>query len=159
MVWPMVHPVGQTDGFQDVLDPPTPFVPRHPVEPEPVLDVLIRREHRHEVEGLKDEAELVASDDRAFGFGESEEIAPCETHRAAVRAVEAAEEVKECALAAPRRACDDQEFPGGNREVDPGKRMDRDRSLEIRLDEAAYLKRERGDSHRCTTTATSNGTC
>ena len=67
----MTHAVGQTHGFEGFLHPSAPFVPGHPVQPEPVLDVLVRGEDRHEVEGLKDEAELVASDGRALGFGAS----------------------------------------------------------------------------------------
>src|ERR1019366_6631150 len=100
MIGAMTHPIGQTDGFEHALHPLTAFLAGHAVEPEPVFDVLVRGEDRNEVEGLKDEAKLVASDIRPFRFGERHEVGACEKHCSTVRAVEAAEEVKQRALAA-----------------------------------------------------------
>ena len=55
---------------------------RHAVDPQRVLDVLERGEHRHEVERLEDEAEPAPAQQRPLALGEAGEIAALDRRRA-----------------------------------------------------------------------------
>ena len=105
---------------------------RHVVDPQRVLDVLERREHRHEVERLEDEAEPAAAQQRPLALGEGREIAALDRDRPGIRSVERAQQVQQGRLAAPGGSGDGHELAGarsrGRRRRAPRPRSRRARS-------------------------------
>ena len=80
-------------------------------------DVLDRGEVADEVEGLEDEADLVAAIGILLGFGHRREVAALDDDLAGGGAVEGAEEVEERTLARSRRADDE----GATAAIDPAR--------------------------------------
>ena len=99
-----------------------PLSGRPAVEQEGVLDVLQRAEHRHEVEGLEDEAEPPAAQEGALPLAERREVGAVHEDLPRVGLVEAAEEVEQRALAAPRRSGHRDQLAAADREVDAAQR-------------------------------------
>ena len=87
-----------------------------PGEGERQQDVLLRVEHRHEVEALEDEAEPVAPQARQRAVVEARELGAVDRDGAGRRAVQAGEQVHERRLARARGPHDGGE--AARREVD-----------------------------------------
>ena len=95
--------------------------------------VLLGGEHRHEVEGLEDEADLVAPQAREVGVVELADLGVGDRHGAAARAVEPREHVHQRGLAGPRGAHDRGEGAGLDLERDAAERVDGGVTLAVAL--------------------------
>ena len=74
-------------------------------------DVLLRREHRQEVEELEDEADVVAAQRRQPGVVEAGDLGVADPHLPAVGVVQPGEDVHERRLARARRPHDGRQPP------------------------------------------------
>src|SRR6185295_5908750 len=88
-------------------------------------DVLLRRQRRHQMEELEDEAEPLPSERGEGGVGAIVECLAVERDGARGRAVERSEEVEEGALSGPARPYDRDELPLLDLERDPTKDFER----------------------------------
>ena len=82
------------------------------------LDVLDRRQHRDQVETLKDEAHTTGPVGRAGGIGQPVDVVAVDDHRARVDLVQARHAVEQCGLAVPGWSHDGEEFARRDIEVD-----------------------------------------
>ena len=112
--WPVREAVADADRRDELLVPRA--VGLAPGERERQQDVLLRVQHRHEVEALKDEAELVAPQAGQLTVVEARELGAVNDDRAGGRAVQAGEQVHERRLARAGRPHDGGE--AADREVD-----------------------------------------
>ena len=99
---PMRAPVAEADRRDQPLDPLG--VGLHAGDRERQHDVLLRRQHRDQVEELEDEAELVAAQLGERGVVEPGDLRAVERDRARGRPVEPGEDVHQGRLARARRA-------------------------------------------------------
>ena len=115
--------VGEPDALQQLVDALAAFGLSEPRQQQGILDVLARRQHRHEVEALEDEAEAIAPDG-----GEPARPA-CATRAgrpagfARVGTIEAADQVQQGGLPAAGRAGERDELAGtdGKRDIADGR--------------------------------------
>jgi hypothetical protein len=98
--------------------------PRHALEQQDELGVLLRREHGHEVERLEHEAEPIEPQSRQGRRREDAEVLARHDHAAGVGAVEAAGHVQERGLARARGPRERDELPTLEREADVVERAD-----------------------------------
>ena len=82
------------------------------------LDVLKGRQHGHQVEGLKDEANGKESQARQLALGELGRVVAVDEHDAAGSGVDAADQVEQGRLAAAGGPGHGEKLAGPNREVD-----------------------------------------
>jgi hypothetical protein len=88
------------------------------------LDVLLGRQDRQQVEGLEDEADLVAAQVGELLVVELGELRAVQDDRAGRRPVESGEQVHERRLARARGAHDGGELARGEVDRDPGEGVD-----------------------------------
>src|SRR5919197_1327489 len=88
-------------------------------------DVLLRREHRQQVEELEDEADVIAPQRGQPGVVEAGHLGIADPHLPTVGLVEAGEDVHERRLARARRAHDGGQPPGLDLERDAPEGVDR----------------------------------
>ncbi len=119
---PMGAAVVQAHGADHLVEPL--LVRLAPGDGERQHDVLLRREHRQQVEELEDEPEPVAAQLGEVGVVEGAEVGAGQHHRARGRAIEAGEDVHERRLARARRAHDRREAAAVERDADPVERVD-----------------------------------
>ena len=87
-------------------------------------DVLLRRQHREQVEELEDEADVATPELREVVVLERRDVDAVDLDRAARRLVETGEDVHERRLARPGRAHDRCQVAAGDVERDAAKRVD-----------------------------------
>ena len=122
-------------------------------ERERQQDVLLGGQHRHEVEGLEDEAELVAPQAREVAVVEVGELGPVDDDGARRRVVEPRQQVHQRGLAGAGRTHDGRELAGRERQRDPVQGVDRGFSLSvaavqgIRGDDRGGVGARRNGSH------------
>jgi hypothetical protein len=87
-------------------------------------DVLLRRQHRQQVEELEDEPDVVAAQLRQLGVVEIRDLDARDRHAAGGGLVEPREDVHERRLAGARRAHDRRQLPAGDLERDSAERVD-----------------------------------
>ena len=75
------------------------------------LDVLRRRQRRHEIEPLKDKADVTQAKIGCLAVRQCRRAAAINRHRAGRRDIDSAEQVQQRALATPRWARDRNKFP------------------------------------------------
>jgi hypothetical protein len=114
--------VAEPDGLDEALDPGR--VRLSPGDREREQDVLLRGEDRQQVEGLEDEADLVAAQLGQAAVVEAVELDAVEDDGARGRAVEAGEDVHERGLAGARGAHDRGEAAGREVDADAVERAD-----------------------------------
>src|SRR6185436_19924550 len=119
LIRPLFRLRGEADLGEPVRDALAALALRHRAQQQRILDVLPGGEHRDEVEGLEDVAEEVAAEvdepvERRFG-----DVASGDLDRAAVRLVDAADEVQQSRLAAAGRPRERRELAARDLEVDP----------------------------------------
>ncbi len=117
-------------------------------------DVLLRGEHRQEVEELEDEADVLAPELRQVVVAERRDLGSGDRHGAARRLVEPGEGVHERRLARAGRAHDGDELARLDVERDAAQRVDGGRALAVAAREVARFDDDvagpRGvSSHRC----------
>ena len=106
-------------------------------------DVLERGELPKQVMELEDEPDLPVPHRRELGLGLLAVGAAVETHRAARRRIERAEQVQQRALARSARADDGDELTPAHRQIDPGQDLDRAAVAPL-VDLAQTLRLENG---------------
>ena len=94
-------------------------------------DVLLRREHRQQVELLEDEADVPAAQLGQVLVGHLGDVLAADLHAAVGRAVEPGEQVHERRLAGARRAHDGRELADGDLEGDAAQRVHRRLALAV----------------------------
>jgi hypothetical protein len=93
-------------------------------EQEGKLDVLEDVEDRNEIEGLEDEADLLAAVAGQLLVAQGLDVGPIDAHDSRGRQVDAAEHVEHRALARARRSCDGEELAPLVLEVDAAQGFD-----------------------------------
>src|SRR5690606_18571912 len=127
--------LAQREGVDERVEPPG--VDLRARELEGQGDVLLRGEHRQEVEGLEHEADALAAQERQGVVVELRELGLAEVHGPARGRVESGEQVHEGRLARARGAHDRGEGTGGEVHVDAGEGVDGGRALAVDLGQAA----------------------
>ena len=89
------------------------------------LDVFPRREHRNEVEGLKDEPDGVQAKVGELPVGHGGDVPAVDIDRALGGVIDAADDVEERGFAAPRRPDNGDEIALFDGEVDSAHRVNR----------------------------------
>ena len=112
------------------------------VQAQRQADVLGDRERRHQVEGLEDEPDPLAPQDRQPPLAEPRQVSVAERDGAGGGPVEPRRNVQERALARPRRPHDRGERPTGEPDGDPV--QGDDRAIALAVDLANVAKRDRG---------------
>ena len=107
-------------------------------------DVLLGGQHRHEVEGLEDEAEPVAAQPRQAAVVEAGELLPVDHHRSGGGLVQPREQVHQRRLPGARRPHDRRELAGGEGQRHAGERVHRGLALAV----GTAQVRRRNDVHR-----------
>ena len=107
---PVSAAVGERHRLEQPLDAPVAVAATGERQGQP--DVLLGREDGDEVEGLEDEADLVAPQPRQVGVVELADLRAGDRHDAAGGAVEAGQQVHERRLAGPRGTHDRGERGG-----------------------------------------------
>ncbi len=134
------HAVVEPHRRQRRLRPPLAVGAGDPVDPERILHVLERGEHRQEVEGLEHEAQLAPPQARLLRRGQGGQIGAREQDLALVRLVQAAEQVQQARLAAAGRARHHHELALRHLDVDAAQRLDDDVAEAIPLAQVAGLE-------------------
>ena len=93
----------EADLFEDLQRQPAPLRSGHALHLHDELDILPRRQHGDEVEGLEHEADLAESEVGQLALGQVVDAAARDIDLAAIRLVEAADRVEKRGLAAARR--------------------------------------------------------
>ena len=128
---PVRAAVGERDRLEQLLDAPVAVTAAGERQREP--DVLLGGEDRDEVEGLEDEADLVAAQAREVAVVELADLGAADGHGAVGRAVEPGEHVHERRLAGPGRAHDRGERAGLDLQRDTAERVDGGVTLAVAL--------------------------
>ena len=129
----------QADPRGDLAHLRAPWAPT--VEAQRQGDVLGDRERRHQVEGLKDEPDPLASEDRQPPLAETREVGVPERDGARGRTVQPRRHVQERALARSRRPHDGGERPRRERDADLVECDDR--RITLAMDFADIAQRDR----------------
>jgi len=99
----MLHAVGEADHFQRGGNEATTFFCAELGEQKREFNVLKCGEHRDEIEGLKNEADVLITPIGQFGFVQSGDVAILDDAFAAGRTVDAGDDVQEGRFARARR--------------------------------------------------------
>src|SRR5204862_43047 len=94
--------IGEADELEPALDALATLAARRPAQQQRILDVLPRREHRNQIEGLEDEAEDVATRGGEPVQRQRGDVGAVDDDPSAIRLVDAADEVEERRFAAAR---------------------------------------------------------
>jgi hypothetical protein len=111
---------------EDVGRQPRPLAGAHALQLQHQLDVLPRRQHRDEVVGLKDEADVVQPEVGELSGWQGVDPLPTQPHLAAGGLVEPTDEVEERGLARSGRADQAGELLLGDVQLDVAQGIDRD---------------------------------
>jgi hypothetical protein len=119
----MRAPVGQVDGVDQLVDPRPVDVAAGDREGE--RDVLLRRQHGQQVEGLEDEADLLPAQLGQVLVVERRDLGAVDLNRARSRPVKPGEAVHEGGLPGSGRTHDRGELPPPEADAHVVERMDR----------------------------------
>ncbi|XXY35109.1 hypothetical protein WMF04_30945 [Sorangium sp. So ce260] len=118
LVGPMGDAVGEANQRERKLRLTAPARGRQPGEVQGQLDVLERAQHGNQVERLEDEAHVGVPEATERRSPERRQGHTGHLERAGVRPVDAAEQVQEGALAAPRGTADGDQLPGSDVQIE-----------------------------------------
>ncbi len=110
--------VGESDEVEQVGDPLLPLRDRGLAQAQRKPDVLARREHRHEAEGLEDEGQLVPAQAGALVLVHVGDDTAVDGYGAGGGLVEPADAVEQRGLAGSRAADEGDELAARDRERD-----------------------------------------
>jgi hypothetical protein len=108
------EPLPEPDGGQGLGRPLPPLLHLHTEGYEGGLDVLLGGEGGDEVEGLEDEADVLAADLGELGLRQLGQVGAVEHDFALCGLVQSAEHLEQGGLAAARGALDDETVPVGD---------------------------------------------
>jgi hypothetical protein len=120
LVRPLVAPVGQPDGLQHVHHACTPLGTREAEHQQRIFDILIRRQHRDQIEALEHETDVAAAKIRQPVVGHLADILPAHLDPAGVRPVDASDQIEQRGLAAAGRPDHHAEMARGDGQADIG---------------------------------------
>ena len=114
---PVVTAIFEADELERVFRVLLALFRRERREQQRQLDVLLRREHRDQIEALEHEADVARAPVRQLAAFHLLEVLARDRELAAVRAIEPADQVEQRRLARARRPQQRQQFPGPHVEV------------------------------------------
>jgi hypothetical protein len=130
---PMRAPLGEPEAAEQFVEPPA--VGLLAGDRERQDDVLLRRQHREEVEELEDEADLLAPEHGQLLVGEPPDLDAVEDDASAGRAIEPSHDVHQGRLTGARGPHDRGQTPVGDIERDAAQGIDRGIALAVAADE------------------------
>ena len=119
---PVRAPVGQPHLRDERVDPVVVRLRARELQRQG--HVLLRRQHRQQVEELEDEADVAAAQFRQLAVVHGRDVLAVDLHGPRRRAVEAGEQVHERRLARARRPHDRRELPAGDVDGHAAQRVD-----------------------------------
>ena len=133
----MLGTLGEADHFQRQEGALASLALAHVLQQQRQFDVLERRQHRHQIVELEDEADVARAPVGEFGFVELADILAGDDQLAGIGAVDAGDQVEQRALARPRRPHQREELALADVETDAAEDGDLLLSAPVGLDDVA----------------------